>query len=66
MANLDTEDKRRSAPNMILFVIHPVADGTIDAQDREQATWIYSGIAPGSPVAMLTRPGKLLLLGVGQ
>ncbi len=45
MADCDTPDKRRSAANMFLFVINPVADGSIDAQDREIATGIYGGIS---------------------
>lgn len=64
MANCDTQDKRRSAINISPFVIHPVADGTIDAQDREQATWIYAGITVGTPPVITKRAGQLLLLGV--
>jgi len=65
MADADTEDKRRSAMNMFLFVVNPLADGTIDAQDREQATGIYSGITVGGLPIITRRPGKILLLRVG-
>ena len=46
MANCDTEDKRRSASSMFLYVINPIADGIIGTTDRRQATGIYSGILP--------------------
>ena len=60
---VDSENKRRSAISMPFLAVAPVADGTIDAQDREQATWIYSGITLAAPaVAIGIRKG--LLLGV--
>lgn len=46
---VDSESKRRSAPNMLVFVIPPVADGTIADVDREQMSYLYSGITPGAP-----------------
>ena len=52
MANLDTENKRRAAFNLLPYVIPPVADGTINSNDREQATWIYSGIPFKSTVTI--------------
>ena len=52
MANCNTEDKRRSASNMFLYVINPIADGIIGTTDRKQAAGIYSGIlSTGSYVA---------------
>ncbi len=65
MPDCDTPDKRRSAANTILLVFYPVADGTIDAQDREQVSWIYSGITVGSPPIITRRAGQILLLKVG-
>jgi len=47
---VDTENKRRSAPDFFPFVIAPVPDGTIGAADREQATGIYSGIPLLAPI----------------
>ena len=61
MANLDSEDKRRAAPNMILYVIAPVADGTIGAKDRVQASYIYSGISIAGAVVGMSRSRRLLL-----
>jgi hypothetical protein len=56
MADADSEDKRRSAINMPPFVVAPVPDGTIDANDRIQATWWYSGLGAQTPVyAQATR-----------
>ena len=66
MANLDTVNKRRSATGIFhIYTIPPKPDGTIGAQDREQATYIYAGIAPGGVPAVTRKVGKLLLLGVG-
>ena len=49
MANLDTQNKRRGASGHFLFVVAPVADGTIGATDRMQITGFYGGISPGAP-----------------
>lgn len=38
---IDTEDKRRSALNEGIL---PVADGSVDQQDRPHSVWIYRGI----------------------
>lgn len=46
---LDTQNKRRSVIQYAPFTIAPVADGTIGAADREQATWLYSGLPPVAP-----------------
>ena len=46
MANCNTEDKRRSASNMFLYVINPVPDGIVGITDRRQAAGVYSGILP--------------------
>jgi hypothetical protein len=46
---VDTQSKRRAAPNVLPFVIPPVPDGTISNVDREQASYLYSGITPGAP-----------------
>lgn len=62
MADLDSENKRRAAPNMILYVIAPVADGTIGAKDRVQASYIYAGISIAGAVVTVARSRKLLLI----
>ena len=59
---VDSRDKRASALTIPPFVVAPLADGTIGAQDREQATWIYSGIAPASPVPGAVRPEDYIVL----
>lgn len=42
---IDTENKRRSATGINnIFVIYPIADGSIDSADRIQSSYIYSGI----------------------
>ena len=57
----DTEDKRRSAMTPLAHVVMPDADNTIAALDRQQAAWIYSGIAaagaPAGPAAALRTLG---------
>ena len=57
MANLDTEDKRRTAANFFLHTINPVADGTIGQHDRVQASGVYGfnveSVAPGGVVPQL-------------
>lgn len=58
---VDTENKRRSAPNFYPFVIAPVPDGTIGGADREQATGIYSGITPIVPSVMCSVFGGLVV-----
>lgn len=49
MANLDSTNKRRSATGIFhLYTIPFNPDGGDNAANREQATFIYSGISPGS------------------
>ncbi len=43
--DLDTENKRRSGITPNTHVLMPLPDGTIIAVDRQQAAWVYSGIA---------------------
>ena len=65
MANLDTENKRRSVTGILhIYTMPPKPDATIGPQDREQATLIYAGIAPGGAPVIIKRLGRLLLLGV--
>jgi len=54
MANLDTENKRRSATGIFHLYTIPKYDGGMDAVDREHVTYIYAGITPTSKV-----PGAL-------
>lgn len=46
---IDTVNKRRSVSGYTNFPVYPVADAVIGAADREHTTWLYSGIAAGSP-----------------
>ena len=48
-AGVNTENKRRSAIGVLPFVIFPVPDGTINANDRQQASWLYCGTDPTAP-----------------
>lgn len=48
---VDTENKRRGAFNNFLHRIMPAPDGTVDDNDRMQATGYYSGIELTPPVA---------------
>jgi hypothetical protein len=54
MANLDTENKRRSALPLVPFTIPPVADGlTLSAYDRAQASYMYGGRTYGYPAHLI-------------
>jgi len=67
VANLDTENKRRSATGIFHLYTIPKYDGGTDSTDREHVTYIYAGIAPGSAVPVTALPPRnLLLLGVGR
>ena len=59
---IDTQNKRRSVVQYAPFTIAPVADGTIGDADREQATWLYSGLPPVVPVVsgVLILPRRFL------
>ena len=52
---IDTRDKRASAisAGIPFIVIAPLADGTIDAGDRQMVADVYSGIAADAPVISL-------------
>ncbi len=47
MANVDTENKRRSIDEIPGFEIYPIANAGIDVYDRADASAIYSGFAYG-------------------
>ena len=40
---IDSRNKRASALNSSPMLVMPTADGTTDANDRQQMTWLYSG-----------------------
>lgn len=62
MANLDTENKRRSATGIFhVYTIPPKPDGTIDADDREHATYLYAGLGAGASPAGYYKPVGLLM-----
>lgn len=46
---IDTQTRRRSVSGYSGIVIAPLADGTINAADREHIAWLYAGIAAGPP-----------------
>ncbi len=53
MANLDSENKRRSAVGIVgLMTILPLADGSIAQADRQQAAAMYCCIAAGEPAVI--------------
>jgi hypothetical protein len=49
---LDTREKRAAAimAGIPFIIITPLADGTIDAADRQQVAQVYPGILAGVPV----------------
>lgn len=56
-ADINSENKRRSAINTQTMVTYPRPDGAVDNFDRMQAQWWYPGnppAAPGSATAALT------------
>jgi len=61
VANLDTENKRRSATGIFHLYTIPKYDGGTDAVDRAHVTYIYAGIATGAPPGYKYRPVGLLL-----
>jgi len=65
-SQVNTEDKRRSAITPNTHVLMPLPDGTIIAVDRQQAAWIYSGIAAaGGPVGPAAALRTLGITGAG-
>jgi len=61
MANLDSENKRRSATGIFgFYTIPPAPDSTIDENDRMQATYLYSGIDPQTSIPGYWKPQMLL------
>ena len=59
---LDTANKRRSVQGYTLTPIAPIPDGSIDAFDRAQMAWLYSGIE--SAAAVVTDTPTALLRGI--
>jgi len=57
---VDTKDKRASATGLPWMPIMPAPGGTLDAQDRQQVSGIYRGIAAGSGVTRRKQTGLLL------
>ena len=47
---IDTANKRRSVNGYALAPVLPIADATIDTNDREMVAWLYSGIAASAPI----------------
>jgi len=46
---IDTRDKRGAAIGLGLVVLLPLADGSVDQPDRQQAAHMYSGIQSALP-----------------
>ncbi len=61
MANLDSENKRRSATGIFHLYTIPKYDGGTDNTDREHVTYIYAGIAPQTVAAEIWFPVGLKL-----
>ena len=62
---IDTHDKRRSAGAHLFLQVLPVADGSVNQGDRQQAAFLYRGIAAGGGGGGGTsRRSRLLMLGV--
>jgi hypothetical protein len=59
---VDTENKRRSVSGYTCTCVYPVADGTVDVNDREMVAWLYSGIDPAAPSADEGTPMTLMAL----
>jgi len=62
MANVDTENKRRSIDQIPGLELYPSASGTIDVYERADATAIYAGFNYVVSVARKIMRG--LLMGV--
>jgi len=58
---VDTAAKRASATEFIVpsYAIGIFPDGSITADDRQAASWLYSGILATAPVAPVVIPKKL-------
>jgi hypothetical protein len=50
---IDTEDKRRSVQAYTLGLLRPVADASVDTQDRPTVGWFYSGITYSAAAAVV-------------
>lgn len=61
---LDTREKRAGAimAGIPFLVITPLADGTIDAADRQHIANVYPGILAGEPVVGEVRHGMMRML----
>jgi len=62
MANLDTVNKRRSVIQIPVLTLAPVADGTIDDNDRRQMAYIYCGFETPGVTDIVQH---LMMLGIG-
>jgi len=60
---IDTVNKRRSIVQLPVLTLAPVADGTIDDNDRRQLAYIYCGFETTAPPAGGNQ--NLMMLGVG-
>ena len=69
---VDTEEKRKGVPRWMTGIpgfagnTMIIPDGTLDAEDRQNATGVYPGISAGAPPAGATGRKRQsgLLLGV--
>ncbi len=61
---IDSRDKRAAAisAGIPFIVITPLADGTIDAADRQMMANVYPGIAAGLPIVGEIRHGMMRML----
>ena len=61
MANLDSENKRRSATGIFHIYTIPKYDGGTDGVDRMHTTYLYAGITPQTSAAEAWMPAGLLM-----
>lgn len=61
---INTRDKRAAAisAGIPFIVIAPLADGTIDAADRQMIADVYAGIEAAAPVVGEVRFGMMRML----
>jgi len=55
--SIDSRNKRASALNSLPILVMPTADGTTDANDRQQMTWLYYGVVAVIIIIIIEPPG---------
>ncbi len=65
VGGVDTENKRRSAPNIIILITMPVAGTANSINNRKHSCWLYRGPGDDPVVAGGKIVGSLASIGVG-